>query len=129
MLAKDIMTRDVITVSPLTTVEKLTKILARAQISGAPVIDRKRKVLGIASEADIIGKIGTQVKSIMTKKVISVSEDTPIEKIASLIYNHRIKRVPVKHGERLVGIVSRADIVRALAMGEHVAIHSPVYDL
>ncbi len=129
MLAKDIMTRDVITVSPLTTVEKLTKILARAHISGAPVIDEKRKVLGIASEADIIGKIGTQVKSIMTKKVISVSEDTPIEKIASLIYIHKIKRVPVKHGERLVGIVSRADIVRALAMGEHVALHSPIYDL
>lgn len=129
MVAKDIMTRDVITVSPLTTVEKLTKILARAKISGAPVIDRKRKVLGIASEADIIGKIGTQVKSIMTKKVISVSEDTPIEKIAFLIDTHRIKRVPVKHGEMLVGIVSRADIVRALAMGEHVALHSPIYDL
>ncbi len=94
MLAKDIMTRDVITVSPLTTVEKLTKILARAKISGAPVIDRKRKVLGIASEADIIGKIGTQVKSIMTKKVISVSEDTPIEKIASIFLPLEQRAVP-----------------------------------
>ncbi|MCZ6625427.1 MAG: CBS domain-containing protein [Deltaproteobacteria bacterium] len=74
MVAKDIMTKDVITVSPLTTVKTLAKILAQAQISGAPVIDKKGRVLGIVPEADIIGKRGRQVKSIMTKKVISVCE-------------------------------------------------------
>jgi CBS domain-containing protein len=129
MIAKDIMTKDVITVGPLTTVKNLAKILAQAQVSGAPVIDKKRKVLGIASEADIIGKRGRQVKAIMTKKVISVSEDTPIEEIAFLIDAHRIKRVPVKLEEKLVGIVSRADIVRAFAMGKHFALHTPIYDL
>ena len=129
MVAKDIMTRDVITVSPLSSVENLAKILAQAQISGAPVIDIKGRVLGIVSEADIIGKRGRQVKSIMTKKVISVSEETPIEEIASLIDSHRIKRVPVKLGDKLIGIVSRADIVRALAMGKYFALYTPIYDL
>ncbi len=129
MIAKDIMTKVVITFGPLSSVKNLAKILAQAQISGAPVIDRKRKVLGIASEADIIGKRGKQVKSIMTKKVISVSEDTSIEEIASLIDAHRIKRVPVKLGGKLVGIVSRADIVRALAMGKYFALNTPIYDL
>ncbi len=129
MIAKDIMTKDVITIGPLSSVKNLAKILAQAHISGAPVIDKKGKLLGIASEADIIGKRGKQVESIMTKKVISVNEDTPIEEIASLIDAHRIKRVPVKLGKKLVGIVSRADIVRALAMGEHFALHAPIYYL
>ncbi len=129
MIAKNIMTKDVITVGPLSSVQNLAKILAQAHISGAPVIDKKGKVVGIASEADIIGKKGKQVKSIMTKHVISVGKDTSIEEIASLINAHRIKRVPVKHGGKLIGIVSRADIVRALAMGKYFALNTPIYDL
>ena len=129
MLAKDIMTKDVITVSPQATVRELAKILVKKRISGAPVVDKKGNVLGIALEADIAGNRGNQVVAIMTKKVISVTEETPVEEIATLMTDHIIKRVPVMRGKRLVGIVSRADIIRAIAMGEHIALYTPIYDL
>lgn len=129
MVARDIMTKDIITVSPATTVKNLAKILIRNQISGAPVADKKGKILGIVSEADIVGKKGKQVKDIMSPRVIEVTEETPVEEIASLMTTHKVKRLPVMRGEKLVGIVSRADIVGAIASGKHIALHTPVYDL
>jgi CBS domain-containing protein len=129
MLAKNIMTKDVITVSPAMTVKNLAMTLIKNQISGAPVAGKNGKIVGIVSEADIVGKKGKDVKAIMSKKVISVSEDTPVEKIAQLMTTHKIKRLPVMRGEDVVGVVSRADIVSAIALGKHVAIHTPVYDL
>lgn len=129
MLAKNIMTKDVITVSPTTTVKSLAKVLTQNQISGVPVTDKRGKILGLVSQSDIVGKRGNQVKAIMTKKVIEVAEDTPVEEIAILMTTHKIKRVTVMRGEKLIGIVSRADIVGAIAMGKHIALHTPVYDL
>ncbi|TAK02258.1 CBS domain-containing protein [bacterium] len=129
MITKDIMTKDVITVSPTTTVKNLAKILMQNQISGAPVMDKKGKILGVVSEADIVAKKGKQVKDIMSKNVVGVTDDTPVEKIASVMTTHKINRLPVMRGEKLVGIVSRADIVGAIAMGKHIALHTPIYDL
>jgi CBS domain-containing protein len=65
----------------------------------------------------------------MSKKVISVAEHTSVEQIAQLMTTHAIKRLPVMNGASIVGIVSRADIVSAIAQGQHVAIHTPIYDL
>ena len=76
MIAKDIMTKDIITVSPKMTVRKLALTLIKNQISGAPVAEKSGKIVGIVSEADIIAKKGRDVKAIMSKKVISVMEDT-----------------------------------------------------
>jgi CBS domain-containing protein len=129
MIAKEIMTRDIITVAPDLTVRKLAMTLVKNQISGAPVAGKNGKILGIVSEADIVAKKGKDVKAIMSKKVISVVEDTPVEEIAQLMTKHKIKRLPVMNGGKVVGIVSRADIVSAIAMGKHVTIPSPVYDL
>lgn len=129
MQARDIMTRDIITVAPNMTVRNLAQTLIKNQISGAPVAGRNGKILGVVSEADIVAKKGKDVKSIMSKKIISVSEETAVEEIARLMTEQKIKRVPVMRGEEVVGIVSRADIVSAIARGEHVAIHTPVYDL
>ena len=129
MQAKDIMTRDIITVPPSMPVKKLAMTLIKNQISGAPVAAKNGKIIGVVSEADIVAKKGTDVKSIMSKKIISVAEDTAVEEIARLMTAEKIKRVPVMSGDRVVGIVSRADIVSAIARGEHVAIHTPVYDL
>ena len=129
MFAKDIMTRDVITVSPTATVKNLAMTLIKNQISGAPVAARNGKIIGVVSEADIVAKKGKDVKSIMSKKIVSIDEETPVEQIAHLMMTHHVKRVPVMRGDQLVGIVSRADIVSAIARGEHVAIHTPVYDL
>ena len=129
MQAKDIMTRDIITVSPTMTIKSLAMTLIKNQISGAPVAGKNGKIVGVVSEADIVAKKGKDVKAIMTKKIISVAEDTAVEEIARLMTTQKIKRVPVMRGDQLVGIVSRADIVSAIARGEHIAIHTPVYDL
>ena len=129
MFAKDIMTRDVITVSPTATIKNLAMTLIKNQISGAPVAGRNGKIIGVVSEADIVAKKGKDVKTIMSKNIISVTEDTAVEAIAKLMTTHRIKRLPVMRGAEVVGIVSRADIVNAIALGKHVAIHTPVYDL
>jgi CBS domain-containing protein len=129
MIAKEIMTRDIITVAPELTIRKLAMTLVKNQISGAPVTGKNGKIVGIVSEADIVAKKGKDVKAIMSKKVISVVEDTPVEEIAQLMTKHKIKRLPVMNGGKVVGIISRADIVNAIAMGKHVTIPSPVYDL
>jgi CBS domain-containing protein len=129
MIAKDIMTKDIITVGPTMTIKKLAMTLIKNQISGAPVTGKNGRIIGVVSEADIVGKKGKDVKAIMSKKIISVREETAVEEIAQIMTTHKIKRVPVMHDDEVVGIVSRADIVSAIARGEHVAIHTPVYDL
>lgn len=129
MLAKDIMTRQVTTVTPNITAQELAKIFTKHNITGAPVVDQKGNVAGIVSDGDILTNKGKRVGSFMTRQIISVSEDASVEEIANLMTVHKIKRVPVLNGEKLVGIVSRTDIVRAIAMGEHIAIHTPAYDL
>jgi len=129
MMAKNIMTRDVITVSPTMTVKHLAMTLIKNQISGAPVANKTGKIVGIVSEADIVAKKGKDVKALMSKNIISVGEETLVEEIAQLMTTHKIKRLPVMRGEKVVGIVSRADIVSAIALGKHIALHTPVYDL
>jgi CBS domain-containing protein len=129
MQAKDIMTRDIITVSPGMAIKNLAATLIKNQISGAPVADKHGKIIGVVSEADIVAKKGKDVRAIMSRKIISVAEDTAVEEIAQLMTTHGIKRVPVMRDNAVVGIVSRADIVSAIAQGEHVAIHTPIYDL
>ncbi len=129
MIAKNIMTRDVITVTPTMTIKNLAMTLIKNQISGAPVAAKNGKIVGVVSEADIVGKKGKDVKAIMSKTIISVNEETPVEKIAQLMTTYKIKRLPVMREDKVVGIVSRADIVSAIALGKHVALHTPVYDL
>ena len=129
MIARDVMTRDIITVSPSLKIKDLARILIRNQISGAPVVDKQGKIVGIVSEADIIAKRGKETKAIMSKKVITVPVDASVEEIARLMAAHAITRLPVIDNGKIIGIVSRADIVQAIAMGEHTAIHAPVYDL
>jgi CBS domain-containing protein len=129
MLAKDIMTREVITVSPDLSVKELALLLIKNQVSGVPVADPSGKIIGLVSEADLIAKKGKQVEAIMSREVFSVGEDASIEEIAQLMTSHRIKRVPIMTDGKLVGIVSRADIVNTIAMGDNLALHTPVYDL
>jgi CBS domain-containing protein len=129
MEAKDIMTREVVTVSPSLPVKMLANLLIKNQISGAPVADKKGQIVGLVSETDVIAKKGKQVKTIMSNKVVQITEETPVEEIARLMTAHKIRRLPVMRGKSLVGIVSRADVVGAIARGQHIALQTPTYDL
>ena len=145
MQAKDVMTANVISVSPDTTVEEIAELLLSKHISGVPVVDARGKLVGIVSEGDLMRRSdqeterprswwltflsGSQreeardfVKShgrcaedVMTREVESVTETTPIAEIAALLEKHRIKRVPVLRDGTLVGIVSRANLLQGLA--------------
>ncbi len=120
MIARDIMTRKVATIHPDASVQEAAQLLDQKRISGAPVVDADGKIIGIITEADIISKVnreGLRVADIMSHNVIAVSEETPVNEIASLLTERKIKRVPVVHNGKLVGIVSRADIVHAVAQG------------
>ena len=115
MLARDIMTPDVITIHPHASVQDAARHLSDYRISGMPVVDGDSQVIGMVTEADIISKPGATVEKIMTRRVVSVQSDTPVDEIAQILTGNRIKRVPVMAGNRLLGVVSRADIVRMMA--------------
>jgi CBS domain-containing protein len=144
MRAVDVMIRDVVTVRPDTDVADAIKLLAEHDVSALPVVDPAGNLVGVLSEADLIhrAEIGTEkhrpwwleavtggstlaeefakshgkkVGEIMTSGVISVSEDTLLSEIATLFERKRIKRVPVVEDGKLVGIVSRSNLVQALA--------------
>jgi CBS domain-containing protein len=115
LTARDIMAREIVTVGSDMLVEDAAKLLAYHNISGMPVEDPDGKVVGIVSEADVIGHIGAIVSDVMTEDVVSVDEEATVEEIATLLARHRIKRVPVMSNGALRGMVSRSDIVRAIA--------------
>jgi CBS-domain-containing membrane protein len=145
MLAADVMTNEVITAGEDASVQEAAKLMVEHRISAVPVVDRDRRVVGMVSEGDLLhrAETGTErrrswwldlaastnrlageyvkshsgsVKDVMTRDVISVTEETPVADISILLETNRIKRVPVLRDGRLVGIVSRANLVRALAM-------------
>lgn len=116
MRARDIMTKEVITISAYAPIYELTRLLAERDISGVPVCDEGGKVIGMVSEADLIAmKNGTRVIDIMNPEVITVGPETPVEEVAALLHMKNIKRVPVFEKDQMVGIISRADIVAAMA--------------
>lgn len=120
MIARDIMTRSVYTIRPEASAQEAAQLLAQKRISGVPVVDAQNNIIGMVTEADIISKViseGLKVADIMNCEVIAVDEETPVSDIAALLTEKRIKRVPVVSGGRLAGIVSRADIVIAVAQG------------
>ncbi len=126
MIARDIMTRKVYTTCAETSVQEVAQLLSRKNISGVPVIDKDGKMIGIVTEADIIGKVdreGLRAADIMSPEIIAVDEETRVGEIAMLLTEHRIKRVPVVQHGKLVGIVCRADIVHAVAQGHLIIRH------
>jgi CBS domain-containing protein len=149
MRAIDVMTTNVITVDPDTSVQALATLLSERGISGVPVVGKDGRLVGIVSEGDLLHRAetgterrtqrrrsrwldsfasdqeaardyikahGRTVREIMTRDVISVSDTTELADIATLLETRRIRRVPVVRDGKLVGIVSRANLVRALAI-------------
>ena len=87
------------------------------RISGLPVVNDNNLVVGMVTEYDVISKEGRTVSEIMTRGVISVTLDTDLEEVSHILVHERIKRLPVIDKGRLLGIVSRADLVREVATG------------
>ena len=146
MNAADIMTRDILSVGPESPIVEAIGLMLDNHVSGLPVIDEAGQLVGILTEGDLLrrGETGTErhrprwleilmgpgrlaseyvrthgrkVEEIMTRELVSVDPETPLDEIVELMERHRIKRVPVLEGEKLVGIVSRADFLRTLARG------------
>src|SRR6516225_4215805 len=145
MRAFDVMTTEVITVDENATVPEAAKLMSDRGISAVPVVDRENRVIGMVSEGDLLHRAETgterrrswwlemmsstnklageyikshsgKVTDVMTRDVLSVTETTSVANIALLLETNRIKRVPVVRDGKLVGIVSRANLVQALAM-------------
>jgi CBS domain-containing protein len=144
MKARDVMVSPVITVKPSTSVRELAETLVKQRISAVPVVDDHGALVGIVSEGDLLhraearterrhswwltGLIGDEtlaseyikahsrkVADVMTRRVITAAPDAPLHEIAVLLEKNSIKRVPIIVNGQIVGIVSRANLVQALA--------------
>ena len=144
MRAHQIMTRPVITVTPDTTIVKAATVMLQRHVSGLPVVDASGKLVGVVSEGDFIrrAEIGTgrrrgrwlrfilgpgksasdfvhehgrRVSEIMSTSPFTITEDTALAEIVALMEKNHVKRLPVMRGHQLVGIVSRANLLRAVA--------------
>jgi CBS domain-containing protein len=144
MRAHQIMTRSVVTVTPETTIIDAANHMLQRHVSGLPVVDATGKLVGIVSEGDFIrrAEIGTgrkrgrwlkfilgpgksasdfvhehgrKVSEVMTKSPITITEDTALAEIVELMEKNHVKRLPVLRGDKVVGIVSRANLLQAVA--------------
>lgn len=144
MRAHQIMTKPVVTILPDATILEAADLMLRRHISGLPVVDINGKLVGIVSEGDFIrrSEIGTQrrrgrflslvlgpgraaedfvhehgckVSEIMTRDTVTVTEDTPLETIVTLMEKNKLKRLPVIREGQVVGMVSRANLLQAVA--------------
>ncbi len=116
MKVKEIMTAPVVTARPDTPTSDVAALLTRKRISGVPVTDDQGAVVGLVSEYDLLVKKGATTGEVMSPTVISVTEDTDVEDVRALLVDMKIRRVPVLAGQRLVGIVSRSDLVGLLSL-------------
>ncbi len=144
MIASDVMTRAVVSVPPNASIIEALRLMLEQRISGLPVVDEVGRLAGILTEGDLLrrSEIGTErqrpswlnflrgagaqaddyvhshgrvVEELMTCDVVTASETTPLADIVQLMEQKRVKRVPIVTDGRLVGVVSRADLLRALA--------------
>jgi CBS domain-containing protein len=110
--ARDVMTTSVVSVSPSDSVDEAARLLTFHDVSGLPVCEAGR-VVGVVSEADLIGKSGSTVGEVMTSPAVTIAESTGLERVAEQLTQQRIRRLPVVDGGgNLVGVVSRRDVLR-----------------
>lgn len=148
MRARDVMTQPVLSVAPDAPISQAIRLMLQKKISGLPVVDGAGRLVGLVTEGDFLrraeagterkrprwieflmgpGKLaeqytkshGARVSEVMTADVRTATEDTPLEDIVGLMERHHIKRVPILRGDALVGIVTRANLLRALASVTH----------
>ena len=112
---KEVMTRNVISFREDTPLDEIALTLASKHITGAPVLGAEGHVVGIVSETDVFSKRGKVARDIMSPRVISVTEETGIDEAARLLIGERIRRVPVVRGGKMVGLLSRSDVLEFFA--------------
>lgn len=147
--ARDIMSKDIVTVSPDTPVKEAAKMMSDSRVGGLPVLE-KEKLVGVVTEKDLIMQdvrlhfptylhfldgyiylgslrkferqlrqaVGAKVKDVMSQDLVVVKPDDSVEEVATLLVERGISRVPVMEGERLVGVVTKRDIVKSLSRSE-----------
>jgi len=106
------MSSDIVSVTPSTTADELAELLLEHQIGGVPVLGSDGSLVGMVSGFDVISKPGKSIQEIMSQGVVFVNVEDDVEKIVSLMGLHGIRRVPVCKDGRLVGIISRSDLLR-----------------
>ena len=165
MLVKDVMVKEVVTLKPEDTIREASKKFAENNISGAPVVNDEKNVVGILSEADILKMLevhytrggvvflptpfdlieipfmeavreaeiykgakdmlkdigSAPVSDVMKKRVVTIKSDRSIEDAAGLMVSKKVNRLPVVENNKLVGIITRGDIIKALTQKEEKA--------
>ena len=143
MKAADLMTRDIVTVGPETPLADAIRLMLEHRVSGLPVVDGTGQLVGLLTEGDLLHRAetgtdavrlgwlqallargrmaehyahthGRKVQDAMTRDVLTVGEASPLDDVVRIMETRHVRRVPVVEGGRLVGIVSRSDLVRAL---------------
>jgi len=120
LTAGAIMTSDLVTVRPDASVQEAIDVLLNQQISGLPVVEDDGRLVGVITEFALLAVAydkrvkNHSVRHHMTRDVIAVDVDDPISRIADLCIVHRVRRVPVMKDGRLVGVIARRDVLRAL---------------
>lgn len=146
MKASDVMTTAVITVPPEATVADAARLMLEKHVSGLPVVDDHDRLVGIVTEGDLMRRAelsaggepwwrslattpeqkarayvkahGMAVRDVMTKDVVAIDENDPLDRIAMLFEGRGIKRAPVVRGGKIVGIVSRANLLQGMVVGQ-----------
>ena len=119
----DYMVTDMVTLSPDMSVHAARHLLVAHKISGAPVVDERGNLVGMLTERDIIGAVfratyyhdpGSRVADCMTVEVETIEAETEVEEAAELFLKSRLRRFPVVSKTRMVGLISRRDVLRAI---------------
>ena len=154
MRVEDFMTRRVVTITPDTTLLAAAKLMLEHRVGGLPVLDASGRMIGVFSESDLLceeGEDGSpwlqmmvgpdgkpaepprldarKVGDVMTRQLITIAPGASIAQACRLLHEHRLRRLPVVESDKLVGMIARADLVRAVAVSAEKASLAPMRDV
>ena len=154
MRVEDFMTRRVVTITPDTTLLAAAKLMLEHRVGGLPVLDASGRMIGVFSESDLLREEGEdgspwlqmmvgpdgkpaepprldarKVGDVMTRQLITIAPGASIAQACRLLHEHRLRRLPVVESDKLVGMIARADLVRAVAVSAEKASPAPMRDV
>ena len=154
MRVEDFMTRRVVTITPDTTLLAAAKLMLEHRVGGLPVLDASGRMIGVFSESDLLREEGEdgspwlqmmvgpdgkpaepprldarKVGDVMTRQLITIAPGASIAQACRLLHEHRLRRLPVVESDKLVGMIARADLVRAVAVSAEKASPAPIRDV